>query len=308
MLFKFTAPDMLNTSLIDVATGERAYNILTVISSPTNPSKESSDQPESSPVASSSKQRTDTATSSSAAFLKKSAPPPNPEDIKNTETRLTTITDGTGKVVANITWKGRHPDITIGTEKIGALTDLFGSSTVRFMPKILAIPTRFDTEYVWTATPDSLTLFDYDTETIKGSFHQNTFRIPSPSKTPKSKLSSPSKYKLSSPSTLLLGAIPSSKSSALSSTSEEAESETKIHELGKSTFIPTHLPGVGSCYLEFSSHPLAHDIEIILSFLMMEILRRGRFSLTPYTFEKPRLWQFKEARDLFMRRLRRNTV
>lgn len=40
----------------------------------------------------------------------------------------------------------------------------------------------------------------------------------------------------------------------------------------------------------------------------MEILRRGRFGLTPYTFENPTIWQLKEARDLVWNRIRRNTV
>ena len=91
-----------------------------------------------------------------------------------------------------------------------------------------------------------------------------------------------------------------------------------------SIFIPAHVPGLGSNYLEFTSHVLAHDVEIIstfislndttslltclVSFLMMEILRRGRFNLTPYTFEKPKLWQFKEAKEQFLRRLRRHTL
>jgi hypothetical protein len=52
------------------------------------------------------------------------------------------------------------------------LTDLIGSSTVRFLPKILAIPTRFDMEYIWTATANSLTLFDYNAEAIRGTFYQ----------------------------------------------------------------------------------------------------------------------------------------
>ena len=131
--------------------------------------------------------------------------------------------------------------------------------------------------------------------------------MPSGSKAPKSKLSSPSKFRLTSPSTHLLSAwSPSSR--APHTIPEEPAHDGKSPECAKSTFIPTHLPGLGSCYLEFTPHPLAQDIEIILSFLMMEILRRGRFSLTPYTFERPKLWQFKEARDLFMRRLRRNTV
>jgi hypothetical protein len=40
----------------------------------------------------------------------------------------------------------------------------------------------------------------------------------------------------------------------------------------------------------------------------MEILRRGRFNLTPYTFEKPKLWHFKEAKDLLLNRLRRHSL
>ena len=45
MLLKFTAPDMLNTSLIDVATGERAYNIVTVLSPPVEKVAESPELP-----------------------------------------------------------------------------------------------------------------------------------------------------------------------------------------------------------------------------------------------------------------------
>jgi hypothetical protein len=40
----------------------------------------------------------------------------------------------------------------------------------------------------------------------------------------------------------------------------------------------------------------------------MEILRRGRFNLTPYTFDDPTIWQLKEARDIVLRRFRRHTV
>jgi hypothetical protein len=129
MLFKFTAPDMLNTSLVDVATGERAYNIVTVLSAPTAPSEDVVHP--SSPLGASSSERS-LSTNSSATFLKKSAPAPNPVDLKG-EQRQTTVTDAAGKVVANITWTGRRPNITIGDENIGPLTDLFGSSTVRFM-------------------------------------------------------------------------------------------------------------------------------------------------------------------------------
>ncbi len=102
---------------------------------------------------------------------------------------------------------------------------------------------------------------------------------------------------------------------------EDKETERKTPG---SIFIPAHVPGLGSNYLEFTSHALAHDVEIIsmytlsnnitslltclVSFLMMEILRRGRFNLTPYTFQKPKLWQFKEAKEQFLRCLRRHTL
>ncbi|KAF8077685.1 hypothetical protein FPV67DRAFT_1462662 [Lyophyllum atratum] len=306
MLLKFTAADMLNSSLIDISTGERAYEITTVLV-PTNPDQ-NADSTDGEPALDS---------------------PPK-------ERRQTCITNSSGATLVSISWNGRQPDINILDEKVGALTDLFGSTTVRFMPKILAIPTRFDTEYIWTATPDSLTLFDYDSETTKGTFYQNVIRVPASFKT-MPKPSSPATSSASPPSLTSLNstASPSLSSSSsstsvrslslsstssgspsssictppLSSTHAETPKPSSTHtETPKSSFIPTHLPGVGNNYLEFCQHPLADDVEIIVSFLMMEILRRGRFVLTPYTFEKPKLWQFKEARDLVMRRLRRNTV
>jgi hypothetical protein len=148
MIYKFTAPDMLNTALIDVATGERAYNILTVLA-PTSAKTETA------PLASTS---SSSSSSPSASFAQKKSSPLRDDSKDNLETRFTTVTNAAGSVIATINWHGRRPDITIGKEKVGALTDLFGSSTVPFMPKILAVPTRFDTEYVWNATADSLTV------------------------------------------------------------------------------------------------------------------------------------------------------
>ncbi|KAG6820840.1 hypothetical protein H0H93_010667 [Arthromyces matolae] len=284
MLLKFTTTDILDTALVDVSTGERAFDIVT---ENTEPQSQIDDSAEPS-------------TSSNGR-------------------RYTSIKDASGACLVSITWTGRRPDITIFDEKVGQLTDLFGSSTVKFMPKIMAVPTRFDTEYVWTATPDSLTLVDYDSDTVKGTFHQNVIRLPSPFKSRSSK-SSPSSRLTSTvdrvPSTTPSVAnlfLPSSfskisLSSSLSSSSSSFSHQPHIKKTSPSTFIPTHLPGIGGNYLEFDSHPLAHDVEIIVSFLMMEILRRGRFSLTPYDFQRPKLWQLKEARDLMLRRIRRNTV
>ncbi|KAF8891297.1 hypothetical protein BD779DRAFT_1514472 [Infundibulicybe gibba] len=252
MLLKFTAVDMFNTTLVDIETGEQAFQITTSLLPPPVISLETTEEDENSSLSSSYS----TSSISSSWLSKKCRSPPPPPDA---EYRHTNITDASGISIATISWTGRQPDISIGDEKVGALNNLFGSSTVRFMPKILAIPTRFDSNHIWTATPTSLTLFDYSTESIRGTFHQNIIRIPSKT----------------SPT---------------------------------STFLHTHLPGLGSNYLEFEPHPLAEPVEIIISFLMMEVLRRGRFSLTPYTFQRPKLWQLKEARDLMMRRIRRNTV
>ncbi|KAF9469340.1 hypothetical protein BDZ94DRAFT_1152278 [Collybia nuda] len=286
MLLKFTTVDMLNTALVDVSTGLRVYDIATVLLPPCTEAEKEIDftSVNETPVASSS----------------------------SLECRHTRITDSCGNSLVSISWSGRHPDITILDEKIGGLTDLFGSTTVRFMPKILAIPTRFDTEYIWTATPNSLTLFDYDSDAIKGTFYQNSIRLPASFKT-KNKTPSfqhaPSSSSLSPPSLTASNSSSTSSSALCSASFSSLAPQPPPHtDTPKSSFIPTRLPGLGGNYLEFSSHPLAHDVEIIISFLMMEILRRGRFALTPYTFEKPKMWQLKETRDLVLRRLRRNTV
>ncbi|KAG6817822.1 hypothetical protein H0H87_003230 [Tephrocybe sp. NHM501043] len=296
MLLKFTTADMFNTTLIDVSTRERAYEIVTVL-----------DATMAEPV----KQLTEVVE-------------PLPTNASSNEHRHTSIKDASGNVLVSISWKGRRPNITILDDEVGQLTDLFGSSTVKFMPKYLVVPTRFDTEYIWTATPDSLTLFDYDSEKVKGTFHQNVIRVSAPFTT-KLKCaipstlsgSSPSSPASNSPACLSQSPLPTlSMTSLTSSHSSKSPMSDSCHSFPssshttspKSSFIATHLPGVGGNYLEFCQHPLAHDVEIVVSFLMMEILRRGRFLLTPYTFEKPRLWQLKEARDLVMRRLRRNTV
>jgi hypothetical protein len=108
MLLKFTTADMLNTTLIDVSNNQPAYDIATVLLPPLS-EVETQAVPvtsvEEPPVASSSSQ----------------------------QRRHTRITNCSGEPLVSITWSGRHPDITILDDKIGGLTDLFGSTTVRFM-------------------------------------------------------------------------------------------------------------------------------------------------------------------------------
>jgi len=140
MLLRFTAPDMLNTSLTDVTTGESAYDIVTVLVDEFEEELVKQEFLCLSHSASSGRTTCDPSTespsptmaSSSPAFLKQSHPD-EPEDPLRNERRRTTITNSSGTVVTEILWKGRHPTITICGEEVGALTDLFGSTTVRFM-------------------------------------------------------------------------------------------------------------------------------------------------------------------------------
>lgn len=108
MLLRFTSTDLLNSSLIDVASGQRAYHIATTLVPQELESEDVSD-PHGPSAASSS---------SSAAFQ---------------ENRHTAITDASGTILVSISWTGRQPDITILDENVGGLSGLFGSSTVRFM-------------------------------------------------------------------------------------------------------------------------------------------------------------------------------
>ena len=129
MLLKFTAADMLNTSLVDVATGVKAYDIETVLIAPPKVLE---------PFSSLSEARRLSLSSNAFASSSKSPAPiqhkqPSTSEDTGYKRRRTKITNAGGNIVADIIWNGRKPDITIGDEKVGALTDLFGSSTVRFL-------------------------------------------------------------------------------------------------------------------------------------------------------------------------------
>lgn len=100
MLLKFTSLDMLNTSLVNSTTGKLTYKIITSVKADSSTSSVSSDL----------------ASEDAAQVL-----------------RTTHISDPSGKILANIAWTGRRPDITIGDEKIGALTDLFEASSTKIL-------------------------------------------------------------------------------------------------------------------------------------------------------------------------------
>ncbi|KAJ7510158.1 hypothetical protein B0H11DRAFT_1790378 [Mycena galericulata] len=164
--------------------------------------------------------------------------------------RQTEIRDRLDRTAGTIGWVGRVPqDITLLDETVGGLVDLFASSTIQFIPKELTIPTRFDTEYLWTATPEELYLLDYDSDRRMAELHMHSAAF-------------------------------------------------------RSTHKP--IPGRGAAYLELSTHPLglAPPVEILVSLLMLDILRRGRFGLPPYAFASPSRLQRAWSRL----RPRRNTI
>ncbi|KAJ8523101.1 hypothetical protein ONZ45_g366 [Pleurotus djamor] len=232
--YQFTSTDILNTSLIDAHSGLVAYDITTAcIDSQDSTTKlgqlSQSDQTES--------------TSS------------RPSEPGRPSKRRTTIQDSTGATVCDISWNGRLPEITIGDELVGPLKSLFGSTGVPFRPNVLTIPSRFDPDWVWTATSDSLVLLDHSTETCRGAFYHNVVRL-----------------------------------------------------AGKGHFINARIPGLGHNYLSLPQHDTVSPVEFIVSFIMLEIVRRGRFQLTPYSFERAKYWQLEEARDLILRRIRRSTI
>ncbi|KAL0574689.1 hypothetical protein V5O48_007274 [Marasmius crinis-equi] len=240
MILRLTSSDMLNTSLVDIATNQILYTVAT-IAEPSSPSSSSS------------------ITSRGESLDEQEA-----STDKTIRTTQIFLGNSTLSVPAcELHWKGRRPDITIGHEHIGPLAALFDTSSVKLLPKTLAIPTRFDSNYIWAATTTSLTLLDDNTNHVKGTFHQNVLR-------------------------------------------------------SSNSFINARIPGVGSNYLEFASHPRASDVEIIVSFFLMDILRRGCFypTLDPYMFDdsasrpkSPRK-RFQETREIIARKLtsRRNTV
>ncbi|KAJ6597211.1 hypothetical protein DFH09DRAFT_114056 [Mycena vulgaris] len=84
--------------------------------------------------------------------------------------RQTEIHDG-GAIIGTIGWVGLVPHITLLDETVGGLVELFAANTIQIIPKEISIPTRFDTEYLWTATPDSIYLLDYDSDTRQAQLH-----------------------------------------------------------------------------------------------------------------------------------------
>jgi len=138
--------------------------------------------------------------------------------------RRSFLLDSNGVKLASWGWTlGMQPtDIVIGREKLGGAKELFGCMGPSASPKVFGVSTRFDSEYYWLASPESLTLLDQYANETKGQLHH---------------------------SSVLVG--------------------SRI----------VHSPLLsGNDYLEFESHPQASDEELIVTFILMEVLRRTRFA------------------------------
>jgi hypothetical protein len=130
MLLRFTSSDILNTSLFDVATGQRAYEIIT--EALPEPSEASSSKSTLFSPTASIDPLPSFAASSTAASVERPEPSFSHSDYP--EGRHTRIVDACGNAVVTVVWKnGRPSGITIDDEIVGGLNDLFGSSAVPFM-------------------------------------------------------------------------------------------------------------------------------------------------------------------------------
>jgi len=142
MILKFSKHDILECDLIDVHTGRAAFHLDTTLS-----------------------------------FIRAAVDSENLEKpLKLIKCRKTSISRPDGEIVAEISWNGSKPaGLNILGEKLGGIQELFGefmvefecvcsksdlilSSTMPPRPTILSIPSRFDEDHVWNATPNSVTV------------------------------------------------------------------------------------------------------------------------------------------------------
>jgi len=141
--------------------------------------------------------------------------------------RRSFLLDSKGQKLASWGWTlGMQPtDIVIGQEKLGGAKELFGCMGPSSSPKVFGVSTRFDADFYWLASPESLTLLDQYANETKGQLHH---------------------------SSVLVG--------------------SRI----------VHSPLLsGNDYLEFEPHPRVSDQELIVTFILMEVLRRSRYANTP---------------------------
>jgi len=72
-------------------------------------------------------------------------------------------------------------------------------------------------------------------------------------------------------------------------------------------FITAPIPGLGHDYLEFEPHPLASTEELIVTFILMEVLRRSRFNPHTDSSDRSKLWRSTPLAN-WGRRLRRKSI
>ncbi|KAI6045553.1 hypothetical protein EDC04DRAFT_2633725 [Pisolithus marmoratus] len=71
--------------------------------------------------------------------------------------------------------------------------------------------------------------------------------------------------------------------------------------------IAAPISGLGHDYLEFHAHPLVSAEELVVTFILVEVLRRCRFHLYPDDRDRPKIWRARSLASLG-RRLRRTSL
>jgi len=72
-------------------------------------------------------------------------------------------------------------------------------------------------------------------------------------------------------------------------------------------FITAPLSGLGHHYLDFEPHSLASTPELIVTFILMEVLRRGKFNKHPNPLHRSNIWRNSSFAN-FHKRIRRGTI
>ncbi|THH10289.1 hypothetical protein EW145_g1444 [Phellinidium pouzarii] len=140
MLLRFTQADMLNTDLVDIASGRPKYTIL-----------------------------------SRASYIKG-----KDNAIVDVASRTTSIIDDRRKVIATIEWSGKEKRsgglIWIRNSELVKFAELFdGCDSVKTVPDRLVIPSRLG--YVWVATRAALFVCGSDATKVVGKFHERSIQL-----------------------------------------------------------------------------------------------------------------------------------
>lgn len=137
MLLRLNSSDILNTCLVDISTGQTLYKVATVVQETSQSLDEDLEDGSrvdplniSGPCFSSSFSQECTLGKVVSSTVTATV---RPRPSASVTIRRTQVHNNAGKLVAEIIWRGRRPDITIGQERIQNLSKLFNTSDAKIM-------------------------------------------------------------------------------------------------------------------------------------------------------------------------------